>query len=937
MGYTEFEIENLRKEIEILRNTEQTAMLGWWIMNFSTKTYSFSDYLRKMVDAPSNEMSFNEFRTILHPNDFDRIVRNGTLFSYTGVYEETFQVMTKYGYRLVYSKLGKKEINNKGEIIARGYMRIMDDTEVGVLSLNHADKQLNQTLDKYSTISSSLISLLNSSNTDQAMEKTLHDILDLFKGDRVYIFEYDKSREFQNCVHEVTSSPNGSMKETLQNLPSSCYPWWTKEICNRIPIILNCLDELPPEASREKEFLESQHINSLIVVPLISKDYAFGYFGIDIVNSNKLWSRLDKQWLISIASMLSMCLELKHALLKAGKEQKRFNELYDNMPMGLVQIKLIYDEQGEPIDYIHLEANNAVEKITGVKRETFIGKRGSEIPGMLSKKRLKFFDGIAKNNVVLSESDAYSIDGHYYAYNAYSRGNGEFVIIFHDSTDKMVIHNDLVKNRIKLNKIFQNVLVGIEIYNKEGILMEINDADIAIFGVVREEVVGKVNLFNNPNLPQQYIDELRKGNNIDIELVYDHNNIKRNNYFGTTHSDIRHLSVKSNMLYDSNNEVESIILVIVDNTETISFSDKIREFEYLFDSMSEFAGIGLGRYNMIKDEFIVTDQWCTNLCKTQDKIGNFAQTYSNICSDDMAFIAHNFRALRDGSIDNFRAEIEVKDGETYKWLKCYYKISKQHRNTNRTELVGLNIDITAQKDTEYSLIEAKTKAEESDRLKSAFLANMSHEIRTPLNAIVGFSDILTETYDMDERKQYMTIIRQNNDLLLQLISDVLDISKIESGTVSITNSDVDVNTVCKEIVRSNSIKTSATVELIFDRYSDLCTIHTDKNKLVQILTNFIGNAIKFTQKGTIKLGYITNEDSISFYVKDSGIGIEKDKIYFIFDRFVKLDTFSQGSGLGLSICRSLANKMQGMVWAESEPGEGSCFWLSLPYNSNDQK
>ncbi|MEG0499659.1 MAG: ATP-binding protein, partial [Rikenellaceae bacterium] len=417
------------------------------------------------------------------------------------------------------------------------------------------------------------------------------------------------------------------------------------------------------------------------------------------------------------------------------------------------------------------------------------------------------------------------------------------------------------------------------------------------------------------------------------ELLYDYNDVRKNNFFRTKCTDVKHLSVKSNMLYDSNNKLESIILVIADNTETITSNNKLAEFELLFDSMSEFAGIGLGRYNMVRDRFEVSDQWCANLCKTKQEISTFAQTYSNIYADDLALIASNFRAIRDGQIDNFCSEVRVHDGEKDKWLKYHYKISRRNHNaSNEMELVGLNIDITSQKNTENSLIEAKTKAEESDRLKSAFLANMSHEIRTPLNAIVGFSDILVDTSDQEEKMQYVSIIKQNNELLLQLISDILDISKIESGIISITPGKFDVNVMCEEIVRSNSIKAPAGVELIFDRHKEPCIICSDKNKLIHILTNLIGNGMKFTKKGTIRLGYLIDESSVSFYVKDSGIGIDKEHLYSIFDRFVKLDSFVQGSGLGLSICRSLTDKLHGRIWAESEQGKGSCFWVSLPYN-----
>lgn len=624
-------------------------------------------------------------------------------------------------------------------------------------------------------------------------------------------------------------------------------------------------------------------------------------------------------------------MELKSAIKTAEAEQRRFNDLFEHMPMAFLKGRVIYDEERKPIDYLLLEANSSIEKITGIKREQFIGKLGSQLEDVeVRTEKLFFFDAILKNPSALSEVNVVTNSGLYYAYTAYAAENNEFVIIFHDNTENIAAHRDLIKNRTKLDKIFQNVPIGIEIYNKDGILMEINDADVKIHGVVREEVIGKVNLFNNPNAPKQYLEELKNGNNVDIKLYFDYNVIAESNYYSTNLRKRKYLAIKSTILYDANGEIESYILVIADNTETITANDKIQEFELLFNSMSEIAAIGLSRYNITNDKFTVTDQWCTNMCKTQNEIGNFQRTYSNLPIEDMMVMKNKFKELKNRTIDDFKYEAKIHDGCNEKWVKCFYKTSKEDPETGEVELVGLNIDITTQKNIEKKLIEAKTRAEESDRLKSAFVANMSHEIRTPLNAIVGFSEMVTETDDPEERAQYISIIKQNNHLLLQLISDILDISRIESGISSYMPELVDINSMCKELVRSYAIKAPKEVRLLFDQSDNPCQLLTDKNKLIQILTNLMGNAIKFTKQGEISLGYKKNDDATLIYVKDSGIGIDERQIPTIFDRFVKLNTFMQGTGLGLPICRSLADKMGGTIWVESELGKGSCFWLSLP-------
>ncbi len=237
--------------------------------------------------------------------------------------------------------------------------------------------------------------------------------------------------------------------------------------------------------------------------------------------------------------------------------------------------------------------------------------------------------------------------------------------------------------------------------------------------------------------------------------------------------------------------------------------------------------------------------------------------------------------------------------------------------------------------TTKELIAAKIKAEQSDKLKSAFLANMSHEIRTPLNAIVGFAKLLNESESNEERQQYSEIIDNNAGLLLQLINDILDLSKIEAGTLEFINRPTKPIELCKCIYETQQNKTQPGVSLIFEENEEDITLITDPNRLAQVITNLITNAIKFTHEGNIRFGFYRKEDVIEFYVKDTGIGIPHERVEHIFSRFVKLNSFAQGTGLGLAICKMIVEKIGGNIWVESIEGRGSIFHFSVPYTKKN--
>ena len=311
------------------------------------------------------------------------------------------------------------------------------------------------------------------------------------------------------------------------------------------------------------------------------------------------------------------------------------------------------------------------------------------------------------------------------------------------------------------------------------------------------------------------------------------------------------------------------------------------------------------------------------------------QYYSMIYPDDRERIRAAYADLLAGRIDILQEEYRViyVQGD-YQWAKSFAIVRKRDASGKPIQLVGASLQIDIQKRLEQDLREAKEKAEESNRLKSAFLANMSHEIRTPLNAIVGFSSVLADTEGDEERRQYITIIENNNELLLQLINDILDLSKIEAGTLEFTESDVDLKEMFFRIEQSMKLRIPEDhpVEVAFEDPGGDYLIHTDPNRLMQVVTNFMTNAIKFTSEGSIRFGYRNrNDGELYFYVSDTGCGIPAGKQQEVFGRFVKLNTFAQGTGLGLSICETIVSKLGGRIGVASEEGKGSTFWFTLPW------
>lgn len=487
-----------------------------------------------------------------------------------------------------------------------------------------------------------------------------------------------------------------------------------------------------------------------------------------------------------------------------------------------------------------------------------------------------------------------------------------------------------------LRNIYKNLPAGVELYDKDGYLVDINDKELEIFGLSDKNEALGVNLFDNPNIPSEVKERLRAKEDVNFSINYDFSKI--NQYVDSRRNGIINLNTKVTALYDSQNRFINYLFINIDTTETTNAYTKIQEFENLFLLIGDYAKVGFAHFNVLTRDGYAQDTWYRNLGEKEGiPMPQVIGVYAHVVPEDQAVLKNFVGEVKTGKATSLRKEVRVcRENGKYTWTSINVMVRDYRPQDGIIEMLCINYDITPLKETEQKLIIARDKAEELDRLKSAFLANMSHEIRTPLNAIVGFSSLLAETDSRSERQEYIKIVQENNELLLQLISDILDLSKIEAGTFNFVYTNVDVNETCAEIIKSMSMKVSKGVELIFEEPFPECYIYTDKNRFTRVISNFINNALKFTQQGCITLGYEqVSHQKIKFYVRDTGMGIPEEKQKSVFERFVKLNTFVQGTGLGLSICKSIVSQMGGEIGVDSTEGVGSCFWFTHPYHAAD--
>ena len=495
-----------------------------------------------------------------------------------------------------------------------------------------------------------------------------------------------------------------------------------------------------------------------------------------------------------------------------------------------------------------------------------------------------------------------------------------------------------------LHNIFNDLSVGLELYDKDGLMIDVNYSRLRSMGIKDKKDILGYNLFNYTSFSDEIKEQIRKGETVRFMAKYDFDDLCR--LFPTNLSGIKFFEITVSFVHNDKSEITNYMVITQDITERVLWQNKYDNlYEEVVRSKKELLESEQRMIHLIRQNELVLNNINSGLAYIAN---DYIVQWENIslCSKSLSYeaykkgepcylTAHN----RTTPCENCVMQRARKSGQVESILfnldnKHVIEVFATPIFNEQGDVDGVVIrvdDVTERQHMIGELEKARSRAEQSDKLKSAFLANMSHEIRTPLNAIVGFSDLLMVTEDQEEKEEFIQIINANNELLLKLINDILDLSKIEAGSVELKYENFDLAVYFNELAASMHRRVvNPQVRLVPVNPYEACTVRLDKNRLAQILTNFVTNAIKYTSKGTIEMGYEKIDENIRLYVRDTGIGIPEDKKDKVFHRFEKLDEFAQGTGLGLSICKAIVEACRGEIGFESEFDKGSLFWAILP-------
>ena len=611
----------------------------------------------------------------------------------------------------------------------------------------------------------------------------------------------------------------------------------------------------------------------------------------------------------------------KLAEMERDLSRTRLTSVFDKMVEGFALHELICDQGGKPVDYRFLDLNPAFEKLTGLSAKEIIGKSAREILPDLEPFWIEKYGQVALTGEPVTFTSFAAAQKKHYRVIAFSNKTGQFATIFDDITERIKAENELRESEAKYRQLADLTPEGILIHI-DGIIQYANNSAARIFGADRPEImIGKRVLdLVHPDFQGVVKNRISQIANLGETVPVIEEKLMRLNgepFFSE-------VSAVPFVLTGQN----AVQVIFNDISARKSDEEKLKTLAHAIDCIKECVSM-TDTGNVIV--FINKDFCNTYGYLPEELLGkNISIVRSRVESADPTatdILTGTMEGGWSGEVVNRR-----KDGTEFPVHISTAIVSDD--NDQPIALIGIATDITERKKNEEELVAAKVKAEESDQLKSAFLANISHEIRTPMNSILGFSELLEEMVEDPKHLEYLKIISSGGRRLLNIINSVIDIAKIEAGQMDLSPSEFDVNELMQELFELNKRRNAKVAFILDDVLPDRFILNTDKTKLFQILNNLLSNALKFTRSGTVRFGYQVGTDHLTFYVKDSGIGIPEEYKSKVFDRFRKVEmqdrTDIEGTGLGLAITKELVSILNGNIWFESEAGSGTNFFVSFP-------
>ena len=901
----------------ILQSVVESSQHGWWQLDKSKEYIAFSENMLQLLGAKSPYLAIDEFIACINEthraqakSDFENLAMNY-------YFSAAYPVKTVDGDKwLLMSKLQAKPDQNLGriELIASSPEKYNNGME-----LNSYVNQLGQ-------ISEILVHLMDSEDKSKIIDLILRSWLDVFQADKIAVYKYDFEKQLSIPFFEQKLQAD-SPEDSENFLTLDEIPWLSNQILsgNSVPVL--DMDEISSLAPVDCKTFKKKGIKSLLAVPVYNKDGVYGHVEIDRIISADVWQENELRWLQTVLGSLNVCLVFHGNEENVVKEEKYVRELFQKMPIGYISSKLLFDQNDKIYDYIIEEVSPEAQQILSLP-SSFVGRKGSEV---VSKDGFDSFivlvQEIFDHNSPRYFNRYYEATKRYCSHITYQLNKNNITSFITDISEIQETNNAIDINEKLLRNMISNLPIALELYDKDGLIIDINHECEEVFGIISQEEINGLSIFDEPNYPDEIKEQIRTCDSVSFRLDYSFDKIK--DWYGCSKSGSIDLLAFMNKIYDKEGQLCNYVLTYIDKTESNEIYRKLEEFEQKLNQVSTFSGLGYSTYDFETRKGSALPQWFANLNENNDaEICDVIAHFNNVSPNYRTELFRKIELLKTKKINRFSIELSIEaKAKLNKWIR----LDMMREQGNGDRVVIISYDITSLKETEQLLLLAKEKAEESDKLKMAFLANMGHEIRTPLNAIVGFSSLLHETEDEQEREEYVNVIKANNESLLRLIGDILDLSKIESGSIEVVPVRFDMVKHMSDIYNSWQIRAAQkNITLHLKNPYKSCFATLDRKIISQIEANYMSNAIKYTPDGSITMGLEIVNNGIKFSVTDTGIGVPEERLPDMFKRFGKIDSYAHGNGLGLSICKALVNACNGEVGVSNNVNGGSTFWAWIP-------